>query len=215
MHRDLFGHSGSVGHEAGRWLQPGLWSLLLGCFSGIFQPGSSFWPRVATEHPPPLCWPSGMPLHRPQKPQEGVWETEDMGPSVGFQQASSELPPPGYALPGSGFPDTEPSQVGAWVEGCGLAPGHTGCAGLGLRTSLSGRGSSCCGGGSAALSHLPFCPGLYPQPASRPSSAREPPAVRSSQPAHGPVYPAGEPSPGELRGPAEPGPSAHRPDRSR
>ncbi|XP_040495673.1 PHD and RING finger domain-containing protein 1 isoform X1 [Ursus maritimus] len=52
------------------------------------------------------------PLHRPQKPREGVWETEDMGPSVGFQQASfSELPPPGYALPESGFPDAEPSQV--------------------------------------------------------------------------------------------------------
>ena len=116
--RDLFGHSGSVGYEAGRWLQPGLWSLLLGCFSGIFQPGSSFWPRVATEHPPPLCWPSGTPLHRPQKPREGVWETEDMGPSVGFQQASfSELPPPGYALPESGFPDAEPSQVGAWAGG--------------------------------------------------------------------------------------------------
>ncbi|XP_073745921.1 PHD and RING finger domain-containing protein 1 isoform X5 [Callorhinus ursinus] len=52
------------------------------------------------------------PLHRPQKPREGVWETEDMGPSVGFQQASfSEPPPPGYTLPESGFPDTEPSQV--------------------------------------------------------------------------------------------------------
>ncbi|XP_044236684.2 PHD and RING finger domain-containing protein 1 isoform X5 [Ursus arctos] len=52
------------------------------------------------------------PLHRPQKPREGVWETEDMGPSVGFQQASfSELPPPGYALLESGFPDAEPSQV--------------------------------------------------------------------------------------------------------
>uniref|UniRef100_A0A452TGQ9 PHD and RING finger domain-containing protein 1 n=1 Tax=Ursus maritimus TaxID=29073 RepID=A0A452TGQ9_URSMA len=58
------------------------------------------------------------PLHRPQKPREGVWETEDMGPSVGFQQASfSELPPPGYALPESGFPDAEPSQVGAWAGG--------------------------------------------------------------------------------------------------
>lgn len=41
-----------------------------------------------------------------------------MGPSVGFQQASfSELPPPGYALPESGFPDAEPSQVGAWAGG--------------------------------------------------------------------------------------------------
>ncbi|XP_025308348.3 PHD and RING finger domain-containing protein 1 isoform X1 [Canis lupus dingo] len=52
------------------------------------------------------------PLHRPQKPREGVWEAEDMGPSVGFQQTSfSEPPPPGYALPESGFPDAEPSQV--------------------------------------------------------------------------------------------------------
>ncbi|XP_035939563.1 PHD and RING finger domain-containing protein 1 isoform X3 [Halichoerus grypus] len=52
------------------------------------------------------------PLHRPQKPREGVLETEDMGPSVGFQQASfSEPPPPGYTLPESSFPDAEPSQV--------------------------------------------------------------------------------------------------------
>ncbi|XP_047546473.1 PHD and RING finger domain-containing protein 1 isoform X3 [Lutra lutra] len=53
-----------------------------------------------------------MPLHRPQKPREGVWETEDMGSSVGFQQAPfSEPPPAGYVLPESGFPEAEPSQV--------------------------------------------------------------------------------------------------------
>ncbi|XP_027436264.1 PHD and RING finger domain-containing protein 1 isoform X2 [Zalophus californianus] len=62
------------------------------------------------------------PLHRPQKPREGVWETEDMGPSVGFQQASfSEPPPPGYTLPESGFPDTEPSQGSLPVASCGVA----------------------------------------------------------------------------------------------
>lgn len=52
-----------------------------------------------------------MPLPRPQKPREGVWETEDVGPSVGFQQAPFEPPPASYALPESGFPDAEPSQV--------------------------------------------------------------------------------------------------------
>ncbi|XP_043438060.1 PHD and RING finger domain-containing protein 1 isoform X4 [Prionailurus bengalensis] len=52
------------------------------------------------------------PLHRPQKPREGAWETEDVGPSVVFQQASfSEPPAPGYAHAESGFPDAEPSQV--------------------------------------------------------------------------------------------------------
>lgn len=78
---------------------------------------AAFWPRVATEHPPPLCWPSGTPLHRPQKPQEGVWETDDVGPTAAFQQVSfSEPPPPGCVLPGPGFPDTHPSQVGAPVS---------------------------------------------------------------------------------------------------
>ncbi|XP_039077446.1 PHD and RING finger domain-containing protein 1 isoform X2 [Hyaena hyaena] len=52
------------------------------------------------------------PLHRPQKPREGVWETEDMGPTVGFQQAPfSEPPAPSYAHAESAFPDVEPSQV--------------------------------------------------------------------------------------------------------
>ncbi|XP_023510510.1 PHD and RING finger domain-containing protein 1 isoform X2 [Equus przewalskii] len=52
------------------------------------------------------------PLHRPQKPQEGVWETDDVGPTAAFQQVSfSEPPPPGCVLPGPGFPDTHPSQV--------------------------------------------------------------------------------------------------------
>ncbi|XP_074227413.1 PHD and RING finger domain-containing protein 1 isoform X1 [Camelus bactrianus] len=53
-----------------------------------------------------------MPLHRPQKPREGVRETEDVGPMAAFQQAPfSESLPPGYVLPDSGFPDANPSQV--------------------------------------------------------------------------------------------------------
>lgn len=64
--------------------------------------------------PTPLCWPSGTPLHRPQKPRE----TEDAGPVAAFQQAPfSEPPPPGYVLPEPGFPDADPSQVGAWPAG--------------------------------------------------------------------------------------------------
>ncbi|XP_029770795.1 PHD and RING finger domain-containing protein 1 isoform X1 [Suricata suricatta] len=53
------------------------------------------------------------PLHRPQQQtREGVWETEDMGPPVGFQQAPfSEPPAPSYVHAESGFPAVEPSQV--------------------------------------------------------------------------------------------------------
>lgn len=52
------------------------------------------------------------PLHRPQKPPEGVWELDDVGPMAGFQQAPfSEPPAPAYVLPEPGFPHTDPSQV--------------------------------------------------------------------------------------------------------
>ncbi|XP_055271111.1 PHD and RING finger domain-containing protein 1 isoform X1 [Moschus berezovskii] len=62
--------------------------------------------------PTPVCWPPGTPLHRPPKPQEGVWDSDDVGSVAGFQQAPfSELPAPAYALPEPGFPPTDPSQV--------------------------------------------------------------------------------------------------------
>nr|XP_035119792.2 PHD and RING finger domain-containing protein 1 isoform X2 [Callithrix jacchus] len=50
------------------------------------------------------------PLHRPQKPQEGAWDVEDVAPT-GVWQAFSEPPPPGHVIPEPGFPDTDPSQV--------------------------------------------------------------------------------------------------------
>ncbi|KAK2495825.1 hypothetical protein MC885_013885 [Smutsia gigantea] len=66
------------------------------------------WPQ----HPLPLCWPSGMPLHRLQRPQEVIWETEGMGSTLAFQHAAfSETPPPSFVLPEPGFPDADPSQV--------------------------------------------------------------------------------------------------------
>ncbi|KAB0365008.1 hypothetical protein FD754_009164 [Muntiacus muntjak] len=58
------------------------------------------------------------PLHRPQKPPEGVWESDDVGPVTGLQQTPfSEPPAPAYVLPEPGFPPTDPSQVGPWAEG--------------------------------------------------------------------------------------------------
>ncbi|XP_043778346.1 PHD and RING finger domain-containing protein 1 isoform X2 [Cervus elaphus] len=62
--------------------------------------------------PTPVCWPPETPLHRPQKPPEGVWESDDVGPVAGLQQAPfSEPPAPAYVLPEPGFPPTDPSQV--------------------------------------------------------------------------------------------------------
>ncbi|XP_052517832.1 PHD and RING finger domain-containing protein 1 isoform X1 [Budorcas taxicolor] len=52
------------------------------------------------------------PLHRPQKPREGVWESDDVGPMAGLHQAPfSALPAPAYVLPEPGFPPADPSQV--------------------------------------------------------------------------------------------------------
>lgn len=68
------------------------------------------WPQ----HPLPLCWPSGTPLHRLQSPREVIWETEGMGSTLAFQHAAfSETPPPSFVHPEPGFPDADPSQVGA------------------------------------------------------------------------------------------------------
>ncbi|XP_070639417.1 PHD and RING finger domain-containing protein 1 isoform X3 [Bos indicus] len=74
--------------------------------------------------PTPICWPPGTPLHRPQKPREGVWESDDVGPMAGFQQAPfSEPPAPAYALPEPGFPYTDPSQSPSLPPGPALPSG--------------------------------------------------------------------------------------------
>ncbi|XP_058382103.1 LOW QUALITY PROTEIN: PHD and RING finger domain-containing protein 1 [Diceros bicornis minor] len=52
------------------------------------------------------------PPHRLQKPQEGAWETGDVGPAAALQQASfSEPPSSGFALLEPGFSGAHPSQV--------------------------------------------------------------------------------------------------------
>ncbi|XP_015417882.1 PREDICTED: PHD and RING finger domain-containing protein 1 [Myotis davidii] len=51
------------------------------------------------------------PLHRPQQPQEEVWEPGDGGLVVHSQQAPCPEPPPAYTLPEPGFPAADPAQV--------------------------------------------------------------------------------------------------------
>uniref|UniRef100_A0A452DW77 PHD and RING finger domain-containing protein 1 n=1 Tax=Capra hircus TaxID=9925 RepID=A0A452DW77_CAPHI len=65
--------------------------------------------------PTPVCW--------PQKPREGVWESDEVGPMAGLHQAPfSALPAPASVLPEPGFPPADPSQVGPWAEqACVLA----------------------------------------------------------------------------------------------
>lgn len=54
---------------------------------------------------------SRTPLHRPQRPQEEAWDTEDGAPMGDTQAPISELPPPSHILLEPGFPDMNPSQV--------------------------------------------------------------------------------------------------------
>uniref|UniRef100_UPI004038DA09 PHD and RING finger domain-containing protein 1 isoform X2 n=1 Tax=Callospermophilus lateralis TaxID=76772 RepID=UPI004038DA09 len=54
---------------------------------------------------------SRTPLHRPQRPREEAWDTEDGGPVGDTQALISELPPPSHILLEPGFPDMNPSQV--------------------------------------------------------------------------------------------------------
>ncbi|XP_071471985.1 PHD and RING finger domain-containing protein 1 isoform X4 [Marmota flaviventris] len=54
---------------------------------------------------------SRTPLHRPQRPREEAWDTEDGGPIGDTQALISELPPPSHILLEPGFPDMNPSQV--------------------------------------------------------------------------------------------------------
>ncbi|XP_003802850.1 PHD and RING finger domain-containing protein 1 isoform X2 [Otolemur garnettii] len=51
------------------------------------------------------------PLHRPQKPWEGVWEVEDTAPGGVRLVTVSELPLPSHVLPEPGFQDSNPAQV--------------------------------------------------------------------------------------------------------
>lgn len=140
---------------------------------------------------------------------------EDVAPT-GVRQAFSELPLPSHVLPEPGFPDTDPSQVGAWAGGLWAVawhPCHTRHMRLGLRPHGSwaelpavSRKARC----SAGVSF----PGLQPRPATCPSPALKHPTLRAGQPAHGPVHPAGEPAASGLWDSTDPGPSAHCPDPS-
>ncbi|KAM5247365.1 PHD and RING finger domain-containing protein 1 isoform 2-T2 [Ctenodactylus gundi] len=51
------------------------------------------------------------PLHRPQRPQEGAWDTEDGVPMEVKQAVFPEPPPPSHVLLEPGIPDMNPSQV--------------------------------------------------------------------------------------------------------
>ncbi|KAM6173772.1 PHD and RING finger domain-containing protein 1 [Erethizon dorsatum] len=52
-----------------------------------------------------------IPLHRPQRPWEGTWDTEDGTPMEAKHAVFSEPPPSGQPLLEPGFPSMEPSQV--------------------------------------------------------------------------------------------------------
>lgn len=79
------------------------------------------WDAAFRLGPPPSTHPmlpSGTQLYRPQQPHEETWATEDGGPMAAPQQAPLPEPPaPGHLLPEPGFPDADPTQVGAWAGG--------------------------------------------------------------------------------------------------
>lgn len=150
-----------MAHRSVRWLRPDLCSSPLRWFSGIFHPGNSLAARVTTKHPPPPCWPSGTPFHRPQQPPEEAWETEDGAPVATPQQTPLPEPPASaHLLPEPGVPNAEPTQVGAWAGGtwpCAPAPRAVPSWARGPHSatlSAQGPGASGEGLGSAVLGAL-------------------------------------------------------------
>lgn len=92
----------------------------------VLAAGMLFWTFPARMQPsgwgshqaPTPMLPSGTQLYRPQQPHEETWATEDGGPMAAPQQAPLPEPPaPGHLLPEPGFPDADPTQVGAWAGG--------------------------------------------------------------------------------------------------
>lgn len=107
---------------------------------------------------------------------------EDVAPT-GVRQAFSELPLPSHVLPEPGFPDTDPSQVGAWAGGLWAVawhPCHTRHTRLGLRPHGSwAELPAVRPGAQRECPSQVYSPGLPPAPA-QPSSI--PPCALVSQP---------------------------------
>ena len=131
---EVFSLGGSIGREAGWWLQPGLWSLLLGCSSGIFSQEAASGPEWPQSTHLLCVGPQGRRFTGLRSPGKGSGKQRTWAPRWASSRHPSLSPlPPAMRFQSLASPTLSPLRWVPGPEGRGLAPSHTSCARLGLR----------------------------------------------------------------------------------